>query len=98
MIIKNIPWLPFGWKGMAFSPFIFIKKGYDIQWLIRHEQYHLRQQKDHGFFRYMWKYASSGNFRVGIELSAYLNDGAHSKEDAYKMASQYRNILFGRKK
>lgn len=87
-IFRNVPWLPFGWDGMAVRPFIFLKAGHDH--LLTHEAVHLRQQREHGI-AYYFKYAFSKSFRARMEIEAYRADGL-SEVDIYNKLTRFYGI------
>lgn len=65
----KVPWLPFNFEAIAVHKWIlYISE--DPQ-LMLHEQVHLAQQKQYGFFLYMWRYFTDLNFRVRMEVEAY---------------------------
>jgi hypothetical protein len=73
---------------MACRPFIFLRKGAED--LLEHEMFHLKQQKEIGWFTYMWNYSTDRHFRYSIELEAYLKGSKMPIEEAAFHASKYR--------
>ena len=47
----RVPWLPFGFDGMALRWVILLKN--EDKGLLEHELIHIEQQKKHGFIKYM---------------------------------------------
>jgi hypothetical protein len=95
MSIKiKVPWLPFGWVGMAAKPFIFYKNNHPW-WIFDHEEVHLRQQKRVGFFKYQWLYWTDRNFRFKMELEAYSVHMTYKA--AEEMAKTYSKLSIGSK-
>lgn len=89
--ILHTPYLPFNFDGMAFRWFILIKNGHDS--IIPHEMVHIQQQKDIGYFKYIFKYLTNKEFRIAMEFEAYLKGSKLSIEDAKAKAIAYANLL-----
>lgn len=61
-----------GALAIAVYPYIFVREGYEnTPWLIEHEKLHLKEQKEMGVFKWLFKYAKSKQFRLDAEVRAY---------------------------
>ena len=69
MRIITLPTLLCRFQGLALGRFILIKRGHSN--LINHEMVHIRQQKQFGFWTYMFKWWFSERFRAEMEIEAY---------------------------
>lgn len=89
--IVNVPWLPFGWDGLALKPFVFIRNYSPL--LLCHEYVHIEQQNRYGLFKYLWRYVMDPDFRVLMEYDAYRLGSQLSSEQARAMAENYRGLF-----
>lgn len=77
MILIKLPWLPSLSKGVTtyaitISPFVLILPKYsDNEAILAHEQKHLDQIKEMGWFKWYWKYAFNIEFRKQQEAEGY---------------------------
>jgi len=65
----RVPWLPFGFDGMALRWVILLKN--DDKGLIEHELIHIEQQKKHGFIKYMFLWFFNDYKRALFEAEAF---------------------------
>jgi len=91
-MILYLPYLPFGFDGIALKWIVLIKKGQEK--ILAHEMVHVRQQKQIGLVKYLFKYLTNSDFRVAIEYEAYRKGSFMSIEQAEHMAERYRTTLF----
>ena len=66
----KVPWLPFGFDGMALRWVILLKKE-DDKGLLEHELIHIEQQKKHGYFKYMFLWLFNDYRRALFEAEAF---------------------------
>lgn len=77
MRIIVVPWLPSAKKGfttyaVTIAPFVFVLKKYkDDPAILAHEQVHLDQVKEMGWWRFYTRYIFDMNFRKSVEAAGY---------------------------
>lgn len=58
--------------AVAVYPNIYVREGWQYTgWLIEHEKVHLKEQKEKGVLRWLFRYAVDKNFRYWAEIRAY---------------------------
>jgi len=94
MKVKCLPWLPFKADGMALKYFILVRKGYENNAaLLEHELHHTRQQRNHFFLLWVFKYWFNSAFRQEMELAAYKTSIDYGESRSYcakQLAYKYR--------
>ena len=85
--VIKVPWLPFGWDGLAVKPFIFMKDTTDLT-LLQHENVHIRQQERLGLMYYLFKYATSKAFRYEMEIEAYVKGSKMGLREAHDFVTK----------
>jgi hypothetical protein len=66
-------WIPEDFS-MTCYPFIFLAKtvnGTRPEWLLEHEKYHAKRQKDLGVCKWVWKYETDKSFQFDEECRGY---------------------------
>ena len=77
MILIKLPWLPSVYSGrrtlaITIAPFVLILPEFATdKGLLAHEQKHLDQIKETGWFRWYWKYTFNSDFRKQQEAEGY---------------------------
>lgn len=77
MILIKVSRLPSVYRGkrtLAFtiSPFVFVRSDFaENKAVLAHEQKHLDQVKETGWFRWYWRYAFNSDFRKQQEAEGY---------------------------
>lgn len=76
-----VPFNPFGYRGVALWFLIVINKRFkDDKGLLAHEYCHIRQQRDYGFFTYMYRYWRDLEFRAEMEYRAFKYGSGYPPE------------------
>lgn len=95
IVIRNVPWLPFHWDGLACKPFILLRKrASDSSSLLAHEMIHIRQQERHGLLKYLYKYFTNETFRLEMEFEAYFLGSGMGTVEAREYAGRYTSLLW----
>ena len=97
--IKKKPWIlrlftkPF--QTVAFSPNIYTPDGKEISKAqLEHEICHLRQQRDTGRLRYLFKYLTSKKFQFDMEVEAIAVEIEYSDQSKRQaIADSYARLL-----
>jgi len=77
MILVKVPWLPSAYRGrttwaITIAPFVFVLPKYaDNKAILAHEQVHLDQVKELGWWKFYGKYLFDLNFRSSVEAAGY---------------------------
>lgn len=74
----RVPWLPFGFDGMALRWVILLKN--EDKGLLEHELIHIEQQKKHGFIKYMLLWFFNERRRALFESEAFKYGQRYSDE------------------
>ena len=85
----RVPWLPFGWDGLALKWVIFHKGKEMSDGLANHERIHIIQQTTMGLGVYLWRYVTNKQFRFDVEYAAYRLGHGYSEEKAEARAKRY---------
>lgn len=68
--VITVPFMP-KYDGYTVCPWlVLIRKGAS-PFILDHEMCHVRQMKQDGYFRWMWRYAVSKKWRAKYEAEAY---------------------------
>lgn len=72
-VVELPPALMFGWGGAAWTPSIIVinKNNQNKEALIAHERVHQDQQRQHGWFKFYFKYLTNKQFKFEMEIEAY---------------------------
>lgn len=58
--VVSVPWLPTGVAAMTLGGLVFIRRDHlDDERLLAHELVHVRQWRDLGVVRFLWRYLSA---------------------------------------
>lgn len=80
--------------AFAIYPNIYVREGWQYtDWLIEHEKLHIKEQKEMGVYKWLFKYLVNKEFRYQAELRAYKVSIAHglaATEAARMLAKHYR--------
>ena len=72
-----VPWLPSASKGfttyaITIAPYVFILPEWkDDPGILAHEQVHLDQVAEIGWWKFYWRYVTDLNFRSSVEAAGY---------------------------
>jgi len=71
MKLIKVPWL-FGQGAITISPYVLILNKYALREdILAHEQVHLNQVQQMGWFTFYWNYITNSAFRKSVEAEGY---------------------------
>lgn len=74
-----VPWIPFGFDGVACRWFYIIKSSHrEDQGLHEHERLHCMQMKTDGVVKYLWRYFTDDLYRAQVEYAAFKYGSKYS--------------------
>jgi hypothetical protein len=80
--------------AITIYPHIYVRKGWEnTSWLIEHEKLHLKEQKEKGQLRWLFKYLTNSEFRYWAEVRAYkvsIKHGLNPEKAIWWIYNNYR--------